>query len=351
MIFITLALVIFGLVMLASASSVTAYQKFGSSNYLLWRQFLYGVLPGWLFLVILAKIDYHRLEKLAFPLLLMSIVLLILVFMPGTGVELKGAKRWLDFGLVFQPTEVLKLTFVIYLAAWLSKCIREKQFLLTSFLTILAVISFLVVSQPDVGTLFLLMVLAVGVYFAAGAPLKQILAILVLALVTFGLLIKIAPYRLSRLVVFLNPEIDPQGSGYQINQALLAIGSGGFWGLGLGQSRQKYNYLPEVVGDSIFAVIAEELGFIGVIALITLFVLLAFLGFKIAKSARDDFGRLAACGITIWLVFQAFVNMGAMVGLLPLTGIPLPFISLGGTALTVSLASIGILINIARQSR
>ena len=175
--------------------------------------------------------------------------------------------------------------------------------------------------------------------------------ILVLALVTFGLLIKIAPYRLSRLVVFLNPEIDPQGSGYQINQALLAIGSGGFWGLGLGQSRQKYNYLPEVVGDSIFAVIAEELGFIGVIALITLFVLLAFLGFKIAKSARDDFGRLAACGITIWLVFQAFVNMGAMVGLLPLTGIPLPFISLGGTALTVSLASIGILINIARQSR
>jgi len=204
--------------------------------------------------------------------------------------------------------------------------------------------------QPDLGTMSVIIASAIAVYFIAGARWRHLAAIGVAGITLFWILIKSAPYRMARFTVFLNPELDPQGIGYQINQALLAIGSGGLFGRGLGKSIQKYNYLPEATGDSIFAIVAEELGFIRVLALIALFVFLTIRGFIIAKRAPDVFGKLVATGITAWIAFQAFINMAAMVALVPLTGIPLPFVSYGGTALLFTLAAVGILINISKYT-
>ena len=205
--------------------------------------------------------------------------------------------------------------------------------------------------QPDMGTMIIISVTALAVYFVAGAPFKHLLWLILGASGLFLILIKIAPYRAARLTVFLNPAIDPQGIGYHINQALLAIGSGGIFGLGLGHSRQKYLYLPEVTGDSIFAVIAEELGLVFALVLIALFLVLMYRGLKIAKAAPDMLGKLVASGIIAWISLQAFINIAAMVTLIPLTGIPLPFISYGSSALASSIIAIGVLTNISKQTK
>ena len=219
------------------------------------------------------------------------------------------------------------------------------------FLIITGVIVLLIMLQPDMGTMIIIAVSGLILFFAAGAPWKHLLIVISGAAALFLLLIKIAPYRAARLTVFLNPELDPQGIGYHINQALLAIGSGGFFGLGLGRSRQKYLYLPEVTGDSIFAIIAEELGLVLTILLISLFCFLLYRGYKIAKNAPDIYGKLLSIGIVSWLVMQAFINIGAMVTILPLTGIPFPFISYGSSALVVALSAIGLLVNVSRQTK
>lgn len=347
------ALVVFGLVMLSSASSVLSYEQFGHNYYYLKHQLFYGVASGLVLLIVFSKIDYHKLRKFASFLLLATLVLLVLVFIPGLGFEYGGATRWISLGpITMQPTEIAKLTFLIYLATWLEKRergVKDFSVGLLPFMTILGIISLLTILQPDIGTLTIIVLSAICVYFVAGAPLRHLAFLGAVSLGLFWLLVKIAPYRMARLTVFLNPEIDPQGIGYQINQALLAIGSGGLFGLGLGHSIQKHNYLPEVTGDSIFAVIAEELGFIRVLILVSLFLIFALRGFSIAKKAPDLYGRLLACGITSWIAFQAFINIAAMVAILPLTGIPLPFVSYGGTALISALAGVGILINISKQ--
>jgi cell division protein FtsW len=214
----------------------------------------------------------------------------------------------------------------------------------------LVVISGLVILQPDLGTLLVIATIALAVYFSAGAKISHIFALLAAGVAGAVILIISAPYRAARLLAFLHPELDPSGIGYHINQALLAVGSGGFFGLGFGQSQQKFAYLPEVIGDSIFAIVAEELGFLFATALIILFLLLAWRGFLLVQSAPDDYARYIIIGIISWFVLQAFFNIAAMIGLIPLTGIPLPFISYGGTALASCLAASGILINISRQS-
>ena len=353
--FITFALVIYGLVMIASAGIVMSQDNFGESYYYFRHQLFYGVLIGLFFWIIFQKIDYRILKKLAVPGFILTILLLILVFVPGLSYGYGGAERWIKLGsLSIQPSEICKLTFILYLALWLEKRGRTLTNFQTGFIPfvfLIGLVGFLLILQPDVSTLGIICLTALAIYFLAGAKLSHICLLILSGIGALFALIKTAPYRMNRLTVFLHPEVDPQGIGYQINQALLAIGSGGVLGFGLGHSRQKYNYLPETISDSIFAIISEELGLIGALVLIALFVILALRGFKIAKNAPDDFGKLVAGGITFWIVFQAFMNIMAITGLMPLTGIPLPFISYGGSALVVSFIAMGILLNISKYTK
>jgi len=352
LLYTTFALLIFGLIMIASAGVAYSKTRFGDSYFFFKRQLL-GVSIGLIVLYFTQKINYNFWKKISFPMFALSIVLLILVFVPGIGAKIYGASRWIQIGsLSFQPAEMLKLFLIIYLAAWLeTRGARVKDFFegLIPFSVIVAVVSFLLIKQPDIGTLGVVVLISSSIFFVGGSKISHI------ALMIFGgfsalfLLIKMESYRMNRLLVFLHPELDPRGIGYQINQALLAIGSGGIIGVGLGHSLQKFNYLPEPVGDSIFAIIGEELGLIGCLILLALFVILAVRGLWIAKKSPDIFAKLVATGIVAWIFFQAVINISAITGLIPLTGIPLPFISYGGTSIVFLMAGIGILLNISKQ--
>ena len=345
-------LVVIGFLMLASATAPLAYNKFEDSYWFVKHQFLVGLLPGLVLFFLLSKIDYRKLKKISLWLFLFSLVLLVMVFVPGIGAPFGKAKSWLYIGgFSLQPSEIVKLTLIIYLAAWLAKD-REGPRSFTHdfvpFLGILGSVCLLIALQPDLGTLLLIGIIAVAVYYLGGGRLWHIGLLSGLGVAGLITMIKIAPYRMQRFTSFLNPELDPQGISYHINQALLAVGSGGFFGRGFGQSRQKFLYLPEVAGDSIFAIMAEEVGFIVSVAFVALFVFLVYRGVKIARQVPDDFGRLLVLGIVSWFSLQAFINISGMVGLLPITGIPLPFISYGGTALMTTLAAAGILVGVSR---
>lgn len=354
LLYTTFALLVFGLIMIASAGIAYSRSHFGDSYFFFKRQAL-GVFIGLIVLYFTQKINYNFWKKISFPLFVLSIFLLILVFIPGVGSKIYGASRWIQLGsFSFQPAEMLKLSLIIYLAAWLeSRGERIRDFFegLVPFLTIVALISFLLIKQPDVGTLGVVILIAISMFFVSGSKISHMLLMASGGLAALLILIKMESYRMNRLLVFLHPELDPRGIGYQINQALLAIGSGGILGVGLGHSLQKFNYLPEPVGDSIFAIIGEELGLIGCVVLIALFVTVAIRGLKIAKQARDIFAKLAATGIATWVFFQALINISAIIGLIPLTGIPLPFISYGGTSIIFLMAGIGILLNISKQTK
>jgi cell division protein FtsW len=348
------ALVILGLIMIFSAGVALSLNNFGEPYYYFYHQLFSGIIPGLILWIIVQNIDYRKWEKWAIPLFLATIILLVLVFIPGIGQIHKGASRWIILGSTsFQPTELAKLSIILYLSSWLTK--RQNKIgnfmeVFLPFLAILCFMSFLIFEQPDVGTLGMIAIISVVIYFLASGKLSHLFSLLIFGAGALFLMIKLAPYRMSRLLVFLNPEIDPQGIGYQINQALIAIGSGGFWGIGLGHGRQKFLYLPEPIGDSIYAIICEELGFLGGLLIISLFVMIGWRGFRIAKRAPDLFGRLVAGGITTWLTFQAFINIAAITSLIPLTGIPLPFVSYGSSALIFSLAASGILLNISKKT-
>ncbi|MDD4995647.1 MAG: putative lipid II flippase FtsW [Patescibacteria group bacterium] len=349
-------IVIFGLIVLSSASGPLGYQKFGDSYYYLKHQIVYGFLPGIAMLLICARIPFTFWKKKALILFIISFILLLAVFIPGIGAEYGTAHSWLSIGgFSFQPSELLKLTFLIYLAAWLEargeNKLKDINSGLVPFLISLGVVMLAMVLQPDLGTMTIIVVSSLIVYFAAGAPWAHIGLLGGAGAALLFILIKMAPYRSARFMTFLHPELDPQGIGYHINQALLAIGSGGILGLGLGHSRQKFQYLPEVAGDSIFAVMAEELGLIFSLLVVVAFVALLIKGFRIAASSDDVFGRFLATGISAWFAVQALINIGSMIGLMPMTGVPLPFISYGGSALMVSLAAVGILLNIDRHAR
>lgn len=355
LLYAVLALLAFGLIMIASAGIAYSRTRFGDAYYFFKHQLFFGVLPGLAVLYVTQNIKYDFWKKIAIPFFAVSIVCLILVFVPGFGSKIYGASRWLQLGsFSFQPAEMLKLAIIIYLAAWLeSRKEKVKDFFegLVPFLTLIAIISFLLIKQPDMGTLGVIIAISISIFFASGAKLSHLLAIGVSGIAAFFILIKMESYRFNRLLVFLHPELDPRGIGYQINQALLAIGSGGLFGVGLGHSMQKFNYLPEPVGDSIFAIIGEELGLLGTTLLLALFVYLAIRALKIAKNAPDNFSALAATGIISWIIFQAFINIAAISGLIPLTGIPLPFISYGGTSIIFLMAGVGILLNISKFSQ
>ncbi len=356
LIFIILIIVIFGLIILSSASAVLSQDIIsGQSYHFLKHQLIYGVLPGLFFFFILQRIHYKHWQKIAFPLMIFGLVLLGLVLVPGVGYSHGGARRWIGFGgFSLQPFEFVKLFFIIYLSALLSKKIGGERAIKESFIpfvVISGIVGLLVFYQPNISALMIFFLIAGIIYFLAGAKMSRILALAGLILAGFIAFIKVTGYNISRLTVYLHPEIDPQGVGYQINQALLAIGSGGLFGLGLGHSIQKWKYLPEIIGDSIFAITAEELGLVGAGTLVVLFVGFAWRGLRIARKAPDKLGCLLAGGITGWLSFQAFINMASISGLIPLAGIPLPFISYGGSAMAVALAGIGILVNISKYSK
>lgn len=354
LLYVTLALVLGGLLILASASMVLSQKNFGTLGYYALRQLLLGGLGGAIALMGASLVPYRLWKKLAIPLLIASLALLALLFIPDLSYVFGGARRWLKIGPIsFQPSEILKLTFIIYLASWLDsrrKDVASVSYGLIPFALMLSIVSIFLMMQPDVGTLGVIVLGAGALYFLGGGKKSQIAALSTFGLIIFYFVVRMAPYRLSRILVFLSPGHDPQGAGYQISQALIAIGSGGFSGLGFGRGIQKYNYLPEPMADSIFAIFAEEMGFIGVALLIGLFVVLAWRGLTIARRAPDIFGKLLAAGISINIVVQAFINMAAISGLMPLTGIPLPFVSYGGTSLAMTLASIGILLNISKHA-
>jgi cell division protein FtsW len=349
------SVLVLGLVMLTSASGPVAYQHFGDSFWYLKHQVLYGLLPGAVLFLILSRVDYRFWRTMALQMLVASVVLLLLVFVPGLGADWGTSHSWIHiFGFSLQPAEIVKLTFLIYLAALLEgkgeEGVRDLSAGLVPFLSALGIIAALIMLQPDLGSLMVIAAIAVSVYFIAGAPWTYLIGMSGAGAVALFLLIKSAPYRAARLMTFLHPELDPQGVGYHINQAFLAIGSGGLFGVGLGHSRQKYLYLPEVVGDSIFAVMAEEFGFILMLAVLALLLAFILRGLRIAKEAPDPFGRYVASGIVAWVFFQTLFNIGSMVGIMPITGLPMPFVSYGGTALMVLLASMGVMVNIAKQS-
>lgn len=343
-----------GLIVLTSASTVVGLKKFNDPYFFLKHQLLYGFLPGLFLFFLLSHIDYHFYRRLAISLLIFTIVALALVFVPGLGLARGEARRWVSIlGFNFQPSELIKLSFLIYIATWLEsrgKKIKSWANGFLPFVFLLIIISILIALQPDIGTLVIIFAMAVSVYFLAGAPIIHLIVLLTGVLSSIFLLIKVAPYRMARLVTFLHPEIDPRGIGYHIQQALIAIGSGGFLGLGLGHSRQKFLYLPEVYADSIFAVMAEEFGFFLTVAVIFLFFYFAYRGLKIAQKV-DLFGQLLASGILSLFIFQTIINIGALIHIFPLTGIPLPLVSYGGSSMTMFLAAFGILVNISKQTR
>lgn len=347
----SVALLIFGLVMLASASSSAGYSKFGDTFYFIKRQLLFGLLPGFFLFLVFARFNYHLLQKFSGLIYLFSLVILALVFVPGVGLVSNSSRSWIQlFGLSLQPSEFAKLAVIIILAKLLAKnkdLSDWKNNLAPIFATLVPAV-LLIAAQPDVGTLSILVVIIFSMLYLANIP-KVYLAILGLAgVIGFVGLLMVAPYRVQRLTTFLYPELDPNGVGYQINQAFLAVGSGGIWGLGLGHSRQKFQYLPEVQADSIFAVIAEEMGLLVTSILVAVIAFLGLRGFKIAKGAPDQFGYLLGAGIMVWFVWQSFLNISTIIGLLPLTGVPLPLISHGGSAMVAILAGFGIVANISK---
>lgn len=332
--------------MVYDASTAEALNEFGDSLHFIKQQVVWVGL-GLIGLTFFSFFKYQYLQKFALPAFFGSVILLLLVFIPGLGVQAGGAHRWLNVGpITVQPAEVIKLATIIFLATLFQNGVRTGAFLIS-----VGVISVVVgLLQRDLGTAIIFNLIAFSMYFLANGPIFYFIPLLVMGFIGAVGFVATSPYRIRRILAFLDPFADPQGYSYHISQVLIALGSGGLFGLGIGQSRQKYSFIPEVTTDSIFSVIGEEFGFFGSIILIMVFGTLIIRGLRIAERAPDRFGRLLASGLTLWIGSQAVINLAAMVSLIPLTGVPLPLISYGGSAILANLAAIGILLNISKQS-
>ncbi len=348
-------IIFFGLLMLSSATSVKGFQEQGDTYYFIKQQMTRGLIPGVILYLLFIRIPFIKLKKFNWLWLAATLVLLIIVFIPGLQVIINGSKSWVSIaGVTLQTSEMAKLTFIIYLAIWLEskqKSIKDFRHTFIPFLILLGVVCGLILLQPDMGTMLIFLMVATIMYFTAGMKLSHIGILAGLSGIVVAIMVKLAPYRLERLVTFLRPDFDTQGAGYQLRQALIAVGSGGWFGLGLGQSRQKFNYLPEVAADSIFAIIAEEWGFIFCLFLLALYLMVCVRGLRIAKNAPDTFSKLVTTGIISWITIQSIVNIGAIIGIMPLTGLPLPFISLGGSNLAVVMMALAIVTNISKYTK
>lgn len=347
-------LLLIGLITLSSASSVVAYARYGDEYYYFKHQ-LIGLTMGIAVFLVLSRINYHVWKKNALSYLIFSIVLLILVFIPGLASEHGKARSWINiFGFSLQPSEFVKLTFLLYLSAWLEarkKDLYDLHLGIGPFLMSLGVITLLMLMQPDIGTLVIIGFTALIVYFIGGGSKKHITFIIVFSLLALSIMIQLRSYQMDRFRCVMNPEYSINDKCYQTHQSLIAIGSGGFFGRGLGESRQKFMYLPEVYGDFIFAIVGEELGWIISVFIVLCFLFLFYKGYEIAKNTEDDFGKNLAIGIVTWIVFQAIINIGGTISLLPMTGVPLPLISYGGSSVLATLAGLGVLVNISKYTK
>jgi cell division protein FtsW len=341
-----IVLTLFGLFMIYDASSFIAFRDFNDKYSYIKDQSLWAII-GLTGMITASFFDYKKLYLLSLPILISAIIMLILVFMPGIGVYALGAHRWINLGFtVLQPAEYVKLSLAIYLAAWFST--KEKERFL-AFALLIGFVFLLVMLQPDMGTGSIILFEAIVLYFLSGASVRNFLYIAPVVAIVGFLLIKIAPYRAARLTAFLNTGGNLENTSYHVKQILIALGSGGIFGVGIGNSLQKFAYLPENVTDSIFPIIAEEFGFIGSSLLIGLYAFIVWRALFIATHARDTFGKLLAGGIIAFIGIQVVINLGAMTASLPLTGVPLPYISYGGSALIIDMTAIGILLNIGKQ--
>lgn len=318
------------------------------------NQVLFGVVGGLIALTLASNIHYRIWRKYAFYLFAFALVLSVAVFLPVIGMAHGGAHRWIRLGsFTFQPTEFLKIAYVVYLATWLSgmqKHVSEFTKGTLPFVGIIALIGGVMLLQPDTDTFMIMAASGGAMFIAAGGRWRDMLALFCIAVLLVGSLALMRPYVRERIATFMNPSADSRGAGYQIQQSLIAVGSGGIVGRGFGQSIQKFEYLPEPIGDSIFAVYAEEFGFLGSAFLILIFTFFAFRGYTIAAHTPDLFGSLLTIGFITLIIAQAFLNMAAMLGVAPLSGLPLPFISHGGTALLSTLISVGIVLNVSKYA-
>jgi len=344
---VTLGLVAFGLVMVYSASSARALLSADAPSYYLKRQAIYAVI-GLVALVILSRFDFHRLRHATQPLLAVTFVLLVAVLAIGTAVN--GARRWIPIGFMnFQPSELAKLVLALWTAALLARrpAPRTLGELAKPIGVVVGLACALILIEPDLGTAIAIAIMVSAILVVSGTRLRLLASAAGIATSVVLLAIWLEPYRRERIFSFLDPWHDPQGAGFQSVQSMIALGSGGFFGVGLGESVQKIYYLPEASTDMIFAIVGEELGLIGAMGVIAAFAVFAYAGFNIALHCRDPFGKRLAAGITALICGQAAVNVSAVMGIAPLTGIPLPFVSYGGSSLVVGLAAVGILLNIA----
>lgn len=348
--FAVLGLLAFGAVFVYDASVISAYEDFGDKFHYIRYQVIW-ILLGTIALLSFSRIDYRFILRFSRIFFIATLVLLVLVLVPGVGVKVLGAKRWLViFGMTIQPAEFAKLATILFLAKELS---RTSKFAPSLFLKLLGYVILpvgLVLLEPDMGTAIIVVASGLSILFLAGLPFRYLMSLIPISITAIGTLIAIAPYRMRRLTSFLNPFEDTLGVSYHINQILLALGSGGLFGVGLGHSRQKYAFLPEATTDSIFAIIGEEIGFIGALVLIGVYVWIVWRGFMITKMAGNKEGKILAFGIISWVAIQALVNLAAMVSLIPLTGVPLPFISYGGSSMIAMLVGVGIVLNISKQA-
>jgi cell division protein FtsW len=352
---IVLLITLIGIISFVSASLGILAHSETKFYGVLFGQIVLGFIGGLAAMWLAIKIPYHFWRNAAFFIFIATLILTLAVFIPGLGFSHGGARRWISvFGVSFQPAEILKLGFVTYFAAWLawtSKKEQEFKYKLLPLIIMLGLVAAVLLLQPDTKSLILITAAACSMLFVSGVSWKKILMIIGAGIVGIALLALARPYLMNRIKTYINPSSDAQGSSYQLQQGLIAIGSGGIFGRGLGQSVQKFNYLPEPQGDSIYAVIGEEFGFIGSALLVVLYVFLSIRGFKIAMQARDMFGQYLVVGIITILVAQSFLNMASLVGLFPLTGVPLVFISQGGTSLLIALFASGIVLNVSRYQK
>ncbi len=347
LLYLILTLTVLGLIFVADISAPQALNFFDDKFYFFKSQIMWAGI-GLVAMAVTSIIHYTFWKKMAVPLFFVSVFFLLLVLIPGVSLKALGARRWISIGPInFQPSEILKLTLALYLAK-LSESKLKKPI---AFFAPVAIVCGLIMLQPDLGTTLVVGLIGVTQIFVSGVPILYFLGTLFTGIIAVALLIISSPYRRDRLMTFLQVGSDPLGKEYHIRQILLAIGSGGLFGLGIGQSRQKYLFLPEAATDSIFAAISEEVGFIGAILLISLFIYFVIKGFKIAANAPDQFSKVLAVGITAWIGGQVILNISSMTALTPLTGIPLPFFSYGGTSLSMILASCGILLNISKYAK
>ena len=351
---IAFGLAVFGIISIATSSTVVAFEKFNQQNnyYYVWHQ-LYALVIGFLAMGFFSNFEYKNYKKYSLILMGITLVLLVAVFLPVIGSSAKGAARWINIGTSFQPSELAKITFIIYLATWLESKKQELNKFskaLLPFTLMLGVIATLIILEPDLGTLTIIVLTSTMMFFAAGAPVWHLGSLGLFLLTVFLSFIRSAEYRWERFMTFMNPSSEMLDRSYHVNQAFIAVSQGGLFGKGFGQSLQKMRYLPEPHTDSIFAIICEELGFFRAGLVIFAYLYLFYLGIKTAMKAPDEFGKLLAIGIVSSLTIQAFINISAMLGLVPLTGVTLPFISYGGTSLVISFVQVGILLNISKNA-